>query len=422
MFMDNKNAFNITVCIIGIAILLIHIIDLVFKKKKRTDEMNLLWFFIFTATHFAGYLIFTIVRLHYHTNELIMTSYTILYIMNNVEMMLLFTYGINYCNLTKKARKIAWVINVSVFVIFVIMDIVNLFVPLFFYAEGGVYIRTDWMIISQGYQFIGFLIVFIIAVFNKKMKVVEKIGFGIYCLLPLAAIILQNHFQGYAIAYLSIVISIEVLFVFVNLKKNMHIAEEEQRVKDAEVKIMMSQIQPHFIYNALASITTLIKIDPDKAEQSLEAFTDYLRMNLSSLSDVSLIPFESELKHIQTYLELEKMRFDDRLNVVYDIKTKDFLVPPLAIQPLVENAVKHGVMQHVEGGVIKISTYEDDLAHYVCIEDNGVGFDVHDIELDDPKHVGLKNVKYRISTMTNGELQINSVVGKGTTVTVIFNK
>ena len=422
MRMDNKSAFNIAVCAIGIAILVVHIIDLVFKKKKRTDEMNLLWFFVFTAVHFTGYLVFSIVRIYYHTDELIIASYTVLYIMNNMEMMLLFTYGINYCSLAKKTRQIAWITNIAFFSLFVILDIINIFHPLFFYAKGGVYMRTDYMIVSQGYQFIGFFIIFVIATFNKRLEIAEKIGFSIYCLLPLAAIILQNHFEGYALAYLSIVISIEVLFIFVNLKKNLHIAQEEQKLKEAEIKIMMSQIRPHFIYNSLASITTLIKIDPNKAEQSLETFTEYLRMNLSPMTDAKLIPFESELKHIKTYLELEKVRFDERLNYELDIKVTDFLVPPLSIQPLVENAVKHGILQRIEGGKVTIKAYEDDVAYYVAVDDNGVGFDVNSKDLDDPKHIGLKNVKYRVTTMTNGEMIINSVVGKGTSILVIFNK
>ena len=185
---------------------------------------------------------------------------------------------------------------------------------------------------------------------------------------------------------------------------------------------MMSQIQPHFIYNTLSSISTLIKIDPDKAQAGLDSFTEYLRSNLSAISETGLIPFSDELKHIKTYLALEKMRFEDRLNIVYNIKTKNFKIPPLSIQPIVENAVKHGLMKKIDGGTITIKTTEDDLAYAVEISDDGVGFDVDKLQKSDKKHIGLRNVSYRLATMCHGEMMVHSEINKGTTVMVIFFK
>ena len=421
--MENNEIFNLTICIVGIAILLIHVIDLMTKKNKRKDEKNLLIFFIFTFIHFATYLTFTLIKpLVYPNNAFIVGFYTIFYIMNNVQMLLLFVYTVSYIYLEKKVVKVATIINHSIFLIFIVLDIVNAFVPMFFSAYKGEYVRTNFMIISQGYQFVGFALVFILAVFNKKVDIVGKLAFSFYCILPFVAVILQNFFKGYAIAYLSIVITIEILFSYINIKKNDALIKEEQRNKEAEIKLMMSQIQPHFIYNTLASISTLIKIDPDKAEKALDAFTEYLRANLSSLSSTRLISFNDELKHIETYLSLEKVRFEDRINVNYDIETKDFLVPPLSIQPLVENAVKHGILQNIEGGTITIKTFEDELAYYVEIIDDGVGFDVNDEELKNDKHVGLNNVRSRIASMTNGEIKIDSEVDKGTYIVVTFYK
>lgn len=197
---------------------------------------------------------------------------------------------------------------------------------------------------------------------------------------------------------------------------------EANIVKEAEVKIMMSQIQPHFIYNTLASISTLIPLDPDKAQEALDVFTEYLRSNLSSLSDVKLIPFKDELRHVETYLSLEKLRFGERLTVVHDIMVRDFLVPPLSIQPIVENAVKHGILKKIEGGTITIKSYQDDENIYIEIKDDGVGFDIDDKKLDDIKHVGLKNVRYRISSMSKGTLSIKSEIDKGTDVIIKIKK
>ena len=214
----------------------------------------------------------------------------------------------------------------------------------------------------------------------------------------------------------------EILFFFINVSKNIQLAQEQEKNKEAQIKIMMSQIQPHFIYNTLASISTLIKIDPNKAQKALDEFTEYLRANLSSLTETHLILFSDELKHIQTYVSLEKMRFNDRLNVVYELNAHDFFVPPLSIQPIVENAIKHGILQNIKGGTVTLKTYEKDDAYFVEVIDNGVGFDINKLDASDNKHVGLSNVKSRIASMSDGEMSVESELNKGTRVVVKFSK
>lgn len=420
--MDNKSIFNATVCIIGIAILLIHALNLFLKKERRKDENNLLIFILLTAIHLGTYLIFTFIKENNQNNYFIMAFYTTFYIMNNIEILLLFAYTISYISAKKKIVDIFTLINISIFVIFIILDITNLFTHLFFYADNGVYIRSKTMFISQGYQFVSFVMVIILTFFNRRLSLHEKLAFIVYCLLPLVAIVIQNLLPGYAIAYLAIILAIEVLFLFLNYKRNIELANESRRNKEAEVRLMMSQIKPHFIYNTLSSISTLITIDPEKAQNGLDSFTEYLRSNLSSLSNIGLIKFKDELKHVETYLALEKMRFDDRLTIIYNIKVDDFLVPPLSIQPLVENAVKHGILKKIEGGTVIISTYEDDNAYYVNVDDDGVGFNVDELKEDDNKHIGLNNVKYRLHTMCRGEMFIISDENQGTNITVKFYK
>jgi LytS/YehU family sensor histidine kinase len=183
---------------------------------------------------------------------------------------------------------------------------------------------------------------------------------------------------------------------------------------------MLSQIQPHFIYNSLSSISTLIEIEPLKAQKALDDFTEYLRMNLSSLTNDTLIPFEYELKHIKTYIELEKIRFNDRINVIFDIKVKDFNVSPLTIQPIVENAIKHGILKKIEGGTVIIKTSEDINNYYIEVIDDGVGFDINEVNFYD-NHYGLNNLKYRINN-TNGKIDIKSELNKGTDVLVTLMK
>ena len=420
--MQPNEIFNITICIVGIAILLVHIVDSLFKKNKRRDEFRLLNFLTFTAIHFVCYLTFSLIKIHYTSDSFIIASYTIFYIFNNIEVLFFTLYMLSYVSFEDKEKKLISIINYSVFGVFIILDIINIFTRMFFTSIDGVYTRSDLMILSQGYQFILLALVFIVTLLNKKLVLREKVAFALYCLLPGIAIILQNAFKGYAIAYASIIIALEILFFFLNVKRNLLLEEEERKNQEAQIKIMVSQIQPHFVYNSLSSISTLIPLDPQKAQETLDAFTEYLRRNLSSLTETKLISFEDELKHIETYIALEKVRFNDRINVIYDIQVKDFYLPPLTIQPIVENAVKHGILKKLEGGTLTLKTYETDEAYVVEVEDDGVGFNKDEINFKDNKHIGLMNIKQRLKSMVKGDMIIESAPSKGAKVTIYFYK
>lgn len=417
--MSNNSIFNATICIIGIAILLIHILNVLFKRNKRKDENRLLLFLSFTAFHLAVYLTFTFIKTIYTSDAYVISFYTLFYIFNNLEVFLFFLYMLSYVDLNNKNKKILSIVNLSLFSIFVLLDIINIFTRMFFTSVDGVYVRSKTMFFAQIYQFIMLVIVFFITLFNKKLVVREKVAFICYCLFPLAAIIVQNALPGYAIAYASIIVAIEILFFFVNVQKNIQLSEEQEKNKEAQIKIMMSQIQPHFIYNSLSSISTLITIDPERAQNALDNFTEYLRHNLSSLTETKLIPFEDELRHIETYVSLEQVRFNERVNISYDIKARDFNVPPLSIQPIVENAIKHGILQKIEGGYVEFKTFVTSDAYVVEVIDNGVGFDINGIKKDN-KHIGLENIKQRLHTMCNAEMIIESEIDKGTRVTIKF--
>ena len=420
--MTTYSIFNSTVCIFGILILTIHVVNLLSKPERRQDDKALLYFFIFTIIHFATYLAFTLIKENYTSNAFVITFYTIFYTFNNLEVLLLFYYSRAYIDVGADTKKVLSIINIVMFTIFVLLDIVNIFTGIFFTAENGVYLRSKTMIISQGYQFIMFTIIVVVSILNKKLNIREKIAFCLYCVLPLIAIVIQNIYKGYAIGYASIIVAIEVLFLFLSVQRDIELAKEEEKNKDAQIKIMLSQIKPHFVYNSLSAISTLITIDSQKAQEELDRFTNYLRANLSSLTDTKGILFSDELKHIETYVELEKMRFKDRINVVYDIGAKDFVIPPLTIQPIVENAIKHGVLKKLEGGTVTIKTQEVPTAYIIEITDDGVGFKMEDVDFDSNQHFGMNNIKYRLKTMCDADVVIDSEVGKGTKIRVVIYK
>lgn len=228
-------------------------------------------------------------------------------------------------------------------------------------------------------------------------------------------------------SYIFLAIEITVLYFGVDLKKDEIMSEQKSQLalqaaelESKNTQIMISQIQPHFLYNTLSVIDYLCEKDSKLARKAVSAFSDYLRMNMETLTSTELVPFEKELEHTKTYLWIEKLRFDDILNVEYDIQTTDFTISPLTLQPLCENAVKHGVRGKEEGGTVKITTRRNGNTVAIIVEDDGIGFDP-DIKINDGKtHVGIENVRKRIETMMNGRLEIESKPGEGTVATIVL--
>ncbi len=193
----------------------------------------------------------------------------------------------------------------------------------------------------------------------------------------------------------------------------------KDQINQSNASILLSQIRPHFLYNTLNTIVYLCRSDPKRAEDAIIAFSKYLRANMNSLEKKEVIPFEEELNHIKNYVKIEQLRFGKKLMVIYNIKVIDFMVPPLSVQPLVENAIKHGITKKADGGKLFLSTNDDDNYVYITIEDTGVGFDVKGI-LNHYKSnsIGLHNITQRLKILSNGEIIFESKIGKGTKVKI----
>lgn len=199
--------------------------------------------------------------------------------------------------------------------------------------------------------------------------------------------------------------------------------EYESELENANMSIMVSQIQPHFLYNALNTIKVLIKKDPKAAEDAVIDFSYYLRGNMDSLSKTEPIPFSLELEHIKHYCGIEIIRFSDKINIEYQIGPEAFAVPTLSIQLLVENAIKHGITKKPDGGTVILSTSEDNENYYVVVKDNGIGFNPDDYHTGDGKsHVGIDITKKRLKSMLNADMTIESTKGIGTVITISLPK
>lgn len=192
------------------------------------------------------------------------------------------------------------------------------------------------------------------------------------------------------------------------------------QLAESRISTMMSQIRPHFIYNTLGSIEQLCKLDPPKAGDLVHNFAKYLRGNFGELDNPKPILMSQEMEHVHHYISIENVRFPD-MTFTFEMESEDFCIPALTVQPIVENAIKHGLMKLPKGGTIHVVSYETDTDYFISVEDDGVGFDTNAL-LDDRKHVGLRNIRERLKVMVNGTLEIESEVGVGTKVLITIPK
>ena len=192
------------------------------------------------------------------------------------------------------------------------------------------------------------------------------------------------------------------------------------QLTESRVSTMMSQIRPHFIYNTLGSIEQLCNIDPSKAGELVHNFAKYLRGNFGELDNPKPILMSQEMEHVHHYISIENVRFPD-MTFSFEMNSKDFHIPALTIQPIVENAIKHGLMKLQKGGTIRVVSYETDTHYCVTVDDDGAGFNT-DVLFDERKHVGIRNIRGRLKAMVNGTLEIESTEGVGTKVLITIPK
>lgn len=209
------------------------------------------------------------------------------------------------------------------------------------------------------------------------------------------------------------------LFFSYNEQKLM-LEEKETQLTLSRITTMMSQIRSHFVFNILNAISGMCKYDPEKADDTVVRFARYLRNNIDIMEDDKPVLFSTELAHLEDYVMLEQVRFGDKIEFYADVKVGPFMIPPLILQPVVENAIKHGLTQKVSGGTVVLRAREEQENIVITVEDDGAGFEAS--ALEKKESVGLKNIRYRLQHLVHGTLDIESQVGAGTTVTITIPK
>lgn len=263
---------------------------------------------------------------------------------------------------------------------------------------------------------------------DKKKRNVVTVAF----ILLLGSILLDftgigntSYYQGICSKIVFVLFSFFYLVtgakaIILNHHASAHAKRLEEELTEMRIATMLSQIKPHFIYNTLGTIEQFCYEEPEKAADLVHEFSLYLRGNFTELDNSAPIRVTQEIEHVKHYVGIEQVRFPD-ITIEYDIREEDFLVPALSVQPLVENAIKHGLMGLESGGTVKISTYETKDAYCVSVTDDGVGFEESVFD-DGQPHVGIRNIRARIEAMCGGTLDIMSEPGKGTTAVITIPK
>jgi two-component system LytT family sensor kinase len=210
------------------------------------------------------------------------------------------------------------------------------------------------------------------------------------------------------------------LKVWNNTRNEAKLEEQERLLIQARLEALASQINPHFLFNTLNSVSTLIRVNPEQARVMIMRLSRIMRGRLRNQDHFT--PLRDELAFIEDYLSIELVRFGDKLQVVkhIDPATLDMLVPSMLLQPLIENSIKHGISSKIDGGTVIIRTAHSNGRLSIEVEDDGVGIPEADLAGMLNKGIGVSNVKERLKVLYNQDYRmlIDSQPGRGTRVEI----
>ena len=314
--------------------------------------------------------------------------------------------------------------------ILIIAEAVNLFGPKYiFHYDKHLDFHDDLLFLLP--YFVGMLYLLLLLRYSIIFLKEKQMSKGVAVVFIVFLTILECYLEA---AYIVVdlmdeIVALDVIIYYFYLvaiyqsEMKIKLRTSELELERSKRMLMISQIQPHFMYNSLTSITYLCDKDASQAKKALIDFSKFLRKNLEAMSRENLVPIREEIEHTKVYLSLEKIRFGDDLDIIFDIKDIDFVIPVLTVQPLVENAVKHGINRSESGcGTVSISTAETEEYHKVVIKDDGGGFDVESLKDLDGSHIGISNVRKRLYDECGGMLIIKSAPEEGTECTILIPK
>ena len=304
------------------------------------------------------------------------------------------------------------------FVYLAILVIAQFTTIFYYYTPDGQFVLGPWYPAGM-IPVIALLVLCTVGVIRRRDKLSERRFHALLVfLIPLAVAILTHLFiPVYLLVDIGITASALSMFFIVIFEQIEQDIQLQQEIAEQRGKIAVLQMRPHFIHNTMTSIYYLCEQDPRKAQQVTMDFNTYLRKNFNAIAKDDTIPFSEELEHTRAYLAVEQAQFESKLVIDFHIAHTQFRVPPLTLQPLAENAVKHGMNPQTVPLRVTIKTRKVGSGSEIIVEDNGPGFD-HAVA-DDP-HTTLAVIRLRLERMCKGRLEFESPEGGGTVARVII--
>jgi MFS family permease len=264
---------------------------------------------------------------------------------------------------------------------------------------------------------VAILLLTLTGVIRRRKRLSHKVflSFLIATLPMTGALLVQMFVDVFPLFDISYVLSALSMYGLILSDQIEQDLRRQREISNQRASIMVLQMRPHFIYNTMMSIYSLCNQNPQLARQVIMDFTTYLRKNFTAVASAAPIPFSSELEHTRAYLAVEQAQYEDSLFVDYDTPHIWFRVPPLTLQPIVENAVKHGRDPYAGPFHVSIRTRKTDSGSEIVVADNGRGFERAD---DSDGGLALKNIRQRLEIMCGGSLTITPNDSGGTVVTV----
>ena len=421
--LDVIDFINFAIAIAGITIsmqgcLLIFFIPFM---EKRTKPFFLLLFSLLVA--YASSDLLSMISLKFLGSNFTLLSKIAIFLESLFSSMLMPLLTVLILRLTgeKIKSRFLYVILILWSVYLIILLITQFTTDIYYFTSDNVYHRGPYYPVLLAPPIL--LMVANLIGLIKRKSIIPKERFKVlltYLLLPTLAMIIQMFSYGILIIVLASSISSLILFVNALNEAAEKYVSQKMKINEQELRAKTLQIRPHFIYNTLSNIYYLCEIDPSKAQRVVDSFTIYLKKNFSAISQSDLIRFEEELIHTKAYLEVVKARYENLLFVDYDIQNKSFKPPPLTLEPLVENAVRHGLDPESSSLHIWIRTLRDNNDNIIIVENNGVDFPESEIvnfsHIKDSRelHVGLGNVSSRLKALCGGSLDIGKRAEGGT--------
>lgn len=410
---------NFSIPVAGLMIVIFGLVTTISSRySDKSTRRFLLLIFIVTACFMAATLLSMVSQMFIGNWLLTWSAMFFVILFASLLLPLLAWYMMVRCGETARCM-VMYIVDALWIGFFVLLGYAQLSKSIYYVSTDNVFHRGPLYPVLLIPPVLIMLVIFIALIRRRDKLTRRQFTAGIaYIAIPLIAMGLQLFNVRINYIALGVTIATGILMTILLLDQAEQATRQKRKIADQQASLTVLQMRPHFVYNTMMSIYYLCEEDPKRAQKVILDFSKYLRKNFTAIASEDPIPFTEELEHAKAYLAVEQVRFEDKLFVKYDTPCTDFELPPLTLQPLVENCVKHGIDPELDPITVSISTKKTDTGYDVIVADTGPGFGSTVItENKDGNRVAISNIRERLEAV-GAELSIADRQGGGAIVTI----